>query len=239
MKKIILLLMYLIPLLSIADNYKGIDVSKYQGKIIWNKIDTSIKFVIIKATEGLNHKDKMFDYNWANVNKDKMYRGAYHFFRPNKSGIEQAKYFLSVVNFKKGDIIPVIDVEKMCYRVTYVVKKKGKRYVKTKCVEVLNKVAYHNLRDMIDYIYKTLHVKPIIYTSTCHWKSYYEKHFINAHHHILWVADYRKNVKDPKIPICWPEWTIWQYSPKHKICGIPRYVDINISKKHPSNFLIN
>ena len=237
MKKIIIVL-FLLPLLIYGNNYKGIDVSRYQGKILWHKIDTTIKFVIIKATEGINHKDNMFDYNWNNVPKNKIYRGAYHFFRPNKSGIEQAKFFINTVKFQKGDIIPVIDIEKMCYKVTYVYKKRHKKIIKTKCVEVQNITAYHNLRDMVDYIFKVLHVKPILYTTTTHWKSYYEKNFENEHHHILWIADYRKTVTEPKIPLSWSEWTIWQYSPKCKVCGISKYVDINVSKKHPSNFLI-
>lgn len=235
--KLIILTCFLINTLYSA-NYKGIDISHHQGKIVWSKIDTNIKFTIIKATEGLDFKDKYFDYNWKEIKNTNIYRGAYHYFRPNKSGIEQAKFFLKTVGFKKGDIIPVIDIEKMNYKITYIYKKRGKKTIKLKRIKVQNLIAYQNLKDMIDYIYEVLHVKPILYTSTCHWKSYYDKFFENEHHHILWIADYRKNVINPNIPKCWNDWTIWQYSPKYKIKGLNKYVDINISKKHPNEFII-
>ena len=35
----------------------GIDVSKYQADIDWMKVDTSIKFVISKKSEGLTIED--------------------------------------------------------------------------------------------------------------------------------------------------------------------------------------
>ena len=239
MKKIkLIILLCLFTKFAYSVNYKGIDISHHQGKIKWNTIDTTIKFTIIKATEGTDFKDKCFDYNWKEIKNTHIYRGAYHYFRPNKSGIEQAKFFLKTVNFQKGDIIPVIDIEKMNYKITYVYKKRGKKTIRVKCIKVQNVIAYNNLRDMIDYIYKVLHVKPILYTSTSHWKSYYDKLFINEHHHILWIADYRKKVVNPNIPKSWTDWTIWQYSPKYKIKGLNKCVDINISKKHPQEFII-
>lgn len=238
-----ILLFLILSNIAISANYKGIDISKYQGNVDFKRIDTSISFIIIKSTEGINLKDKKFDYNWNNVKntKQKVYRGAYHYFRPNKSGIEQAKFFLETVQFKKGDIVPVIDVEQIHYFVYYtkVKVKRGHKiyYKKRRRIYINNQVAYHNLRDMVDYIYKHLKVKPIIYTTTSHWNSYYAKSFQNEHHHFLWIADYRKKVKDPKVPFGW-NWHIWQYSPKGRVCGIKNCVDINISKYHPSTFTI-
>ena len=243
--KIKLLLLFCVLYTHIyPQRYIGIDISRYQGDIKFEKLDTNIKFVIIKATEGVNLKDKKFDYNWANVfnAKQKIYRGAYHFFRPNKSGIEQAKFFLSTVKFQKNDIIPVIDVEKMCYSVYYtrVKTKRGKKiyYKNRRCVSVNSIMANHNLSDMVDYIHRHLKVKPIIYTTTSHWNSYYKKLFVDEHHHFLWVADYRKNVNNPIVPDCWETYHIHQYTPRGKFCGIPKRVDVNITKYHPSTFLI-
>lgn len=206
-------------------------------------LDTSnyISFVVIKATEGVNLKDKKFDYNWLECGKTKLYRGAYHYFRPNKSGIEQAKFFLKTVQFKSGDIAPVIDVEQIHYSIYYTkvkVKKHHKVYYKSRRKIGVDKVmAYHNLRDMVDYLYKHTGTKPLIYTTTSHWNSYYAKLFENEHHHFLWVADYRKKVKNPITPKGW-DWSIWQHTPRGKIRGIKSYVDLNISKYHPSTFTI-
>ena len=58
----------------------GIDVSKYQGDIDWNKVkDSGVKFVWIKATEGGDHTDEKFAANWAGAKAAGIPRGAYHF----------------------------------------------------------------------------------------------------------------------------------------------------------------
>jgi glycosyl hydrolase family 25 len=44
----------------------GIDVSKWQSKIDWQKVvdGTAYKFAFIKATENVGHVDKRFAENW-------------------------------------------------------------------------------------------------------------------------------------------------------------------------------
>ena len=86
----------------------GIDISRHQGNINWNKFDTTISFVICKATEGVKIADPKFKKNWDNIPTIK---GCYHFFRPQLSGIDQAKNFLKVAIIEPGNIIPIIDVE--------------------------------------------------------------------------------------------------------------------------------
>jgi lysozyme len=239
MRLFINLILLILPIFSIAQGYKGIDVSKFQGRIDWRNLDTSVKFVYIKATEGVTLKDVMFDYNWKNC---RAIKGAYHFFRPNKSGVEQAKFFLSHVNFNKNNLIHVIDVEKMTYTVRYtkVKVRKGKKIylVRKRIVTVDRKIAYHNLRDMVNYIKNKIGVYPIIYTTRFHWNSYYKGLFKGEHLHILWIADYQKETKDPIPPDGWNHWTIWQYSPRGKVRGISKPVDLNYSKVKPKKLLI-
>ena len=98
------------------DSYRfpvvGIDVSSHQGKINWKEVYSSkINFAFIKATEGETFVDKRFKYNFSNAKKNKIIVGAYHFFRFNKGGKEQAYNFINNVSLTPMDFPPVLDVE--------------------------------------------------------------------------------------------------------------------------------
>ena len=95
----------------------GIDVSRYQGTINWNRlrnamIDRSpIRFVIIKSTEGDSHVDVKFRENFNNAKESGFIRGVYHFWSNNSSARRQAYFFLAMVHLQPGDLPPVLDVE--------------------------------------------------------------------------------------------------------------------------------
>lgn len=95
----------------------GIDVSYYQGKIDWQKVKAMredgvyVSFAFIKATEGLLNVDPYFQRNWREAPKAGIKVGAYHFFRPKRSGLWQANFFLQTVSIEKGDLPPVVDIE--------------------------------------------------------------------------------------------------------------------------------
>src|SRR5690606_30109782 len=97
----------------------GIDVSYYQGKIDWPKVKAmeedgvKVTFAFIKATEGLLSVDPYFQRNWREAPKAGIKVGAYHFFRPKKSGLWQANFFLQTVSLEKGDLPPVVDIESL------------------------------------------------------------------------------------------------------------------------------
>lgn len=183
---------------------KGIDISCYQGIINWKKLDTNINFIICKATEGVTILDTKLKSNWVNI---KCIKGTYHFFRPEVSGIKQADFYIDNICLSKGDIKPIIDIE-YTYRWRY------KRY---------NKIYVSHFVEMIDEIKKRTGQEPIIYTSASFWntfiKPYYDKN------HILWIADYHHD--DPIIPTSFSDWTIWQWSCRGVVSGIPTYVDVN------------
>ena len=95
----------------------GIDVSRYQQVIDWEDVkamqvkNIRIGFAYIKATEGIDLVDEQFRRNWLETEEQGITKGAYHFFVAGKSGRQQAKNFISIVQLKKGDLPPVLDVE--------------------------------------------------------------------------------------------------------------------------------
>jgi len=105
--------------IAVPDNYiiHGIDVSHHQDDINWDLVKSmqvkniKIGFVFIKATEGIGKVDSHFNQNWFRSKDAGICRGAYHFFLATKSGKLQAQNFIDVVELKRGDLPPVLDVE--------------------------------------------------------------------------------------------------------------------------------
>ena len=184
----------------------GLDVSEYQGKISWSYVDTleqkyPIDFVFIRATVGRDRKDFQFKRNWIGAKENKMIRGAYHYYRPNENSIEQADLFIKTVTLQKGDLPPVLDIEKLPKNQSLDSLKKGlKRW--------LLRVENH---------YK---VRPIIYTGERYYSDFLKKEFGE---YLFWIANYnfyREKIED--------DWLFWQFTEKATVPGIRKTVDVNI-----------
>ncbi|MCS6834097.1 MAG: glycoside hydrolase, partial [Flammeovirgaceae bacterium] len=97
--------------------FYGIDVSHHQGMIRWEELanyeesDKKVGFVFMKATEGTQIIDAMFEKNWTSAKRMGIFRGAYHFYRPEEPADKQAMFFLKNVRLEKGDLPAVVDVE--------------------------------------------------------------------------------------------------------------------------------
>jgi lysozyme len=93
---------------------KGIDISHHNhhnSNINWNSVSNQVGFCIIKATQGSNFKDPMFNSNWKSTKKNNLVRGAYHYFSPGVSGKKQFDNFKNTVKLGSGDLPPILDVE--------------------------------------------------------------------------------------------------------------------------------
>ena len=78
----------------------GLDVSKYQGSIKWDSVKQShhpIKYVFIRSTMGDDRKDIKFKYNWKEVKRIGLIRGAYHYYDPNENSTKQANNFMNFI----------------------------------------------------------------------------------------------------------------------------------------------
>ena len=69
-----------------AGKVKGIDVSNNNGSINWSKVKKDgYQFAYIKASEGTNFNDTLFDSNVKKAKASGIHTGAYHFGRPSGS----------------------------------------------------------------------------------------------------------------------------------------------------------
>ena len=188
------------------DKVVGFDVSEYQGIIDWQRIKTiegtfPLEFVFIRATCGINKEDKKFDKNWAESKENKITRGAYHYYRPDENAVNQAKNFIKTVQLKKGDLPPVLDIEKMPKRQSMAMLKMG-------------------LKRWLGLVELHYGVRPIIYTGESYYNNFLKNDFKG---YTFWIANYSTRVSDVK-----DHWLFWQFSDRARINGIKGNVDVNV-----------
>ena len=189
-------------------NFKvhGIDVSHHQGTINWKAVKATekqeypISFVFMKATEGGDYKDRRFAENFRQAREVGLIRGAYHFYNPNSEPIRQADFYISQVKLEKGDLAPVLDIER---------KPRDKAKLQADLVKFLNRLEQH------------YGVKPIIYTS---YK--YRARYLDAPEfakYPLWIAHYYVDSLSYEGP-----WQFWQHTDYGTVPGIDESVDLNV-----------
>lgn len=184
----------------------GIDVSEYQGKIRWSYVDTiekkyPLRYVLIRATVGKDRLDREYKVNWVGAKQNKMIRGAYHYYRPHENSIEQANLFIKTVVLEKGDLPPVLDIE---------------RLPKNQSIERLK----IGLKRWLNAVEKHYGVRPIIYSGESYYDDFLKEEFSD---YLFWIANYnfyREEIQD--------DWLFWQFTEKAIVPGIDTKVDVNI-----------
>lgn len=91
-----------------------LDASDYQGEIPYDRLPPEIVGIILKATDGARGRQKHFARNWREARAHGRLRGAYHWFQPGQSTLEQAKHHYDVVcteGYEDDDLPPSLDLE--------------------------------------------------------------------------------------------------------------------------------
>lgn len=203
--------------ISLPDNYMihGIDVSRYQKKIDWDEVKqmnirgVTINFAFIKATEGIESRDPNFKQNWQNAKDAGVIRGAYHYFKPDKSPVKQALHFINTVKLKSGDLPPVLDIEE-----------RGSLPADT---------LHARLKVFLQMLEQYYVVKPIIYSYLHFYENNLGKTFND---YPLWIAHYYEQ-KKPRIG---RQWLFWQHNDGANVNGIASKVDFNVFNGDSAEF---
>lgn len=192
-----------------SDKTFGIDISHYQRKedVNWDKLNIAngsidIKFVLLRATMGKDGKDNHFDEYWKNAKQKNLVRGAYHFYRPKEDPILQANWFLKNVQLQDGDLLPVLDIEKL---------------PSNKNMDQFR----NDLKTWLTIVEKAYGKKPILYTYYYFYRDYLKDDFGD---YPLWLANYN----DVNVPSEDADWKFWQFTEKGIVSGINVKVDVNI-----------
>ncbi|MBQ6068610.1 MAG: glycosyl hydrolase family 25 [Bacteroidales bacterium] len=189
--------------LTVTLQAQGIDVSKFQGTINWQKVAKSkkVKFVYIRATEGTSIKDPKYKANVDSARNYKIYVGSYHVYSSKTTAYQQFANFKSVVSKKKQDLIPVLDIE-------------GHHSGRLDMARV-NK--------LLELMEKEYGAKPMIYTSEKVYREHFAGKRYRAYH--IFIANYHGT---PTV-----RYTLWQHSTTGRISGIKGDVDLDkFHKKH-------
>lgn len=155
----------------------------------------------MKATEGGDHADDTFPFNFDQAHRYGFIRGAYHFFSPKTDPLKQADFFIRTVQLIPGDLPPVLDVE------------------------TIGKSTPHDLRiavkTWLDRIELHYGVKPILYTSYKFKNRYLSDSVFNTYPY--WIAHYYVDSVKYEGP-----WHFWQHTDVGNVPGIREEVDLNV-----------
>lgn len=181
-------------------------LGKMSRKIIHGKVDYPVRFVFIKATEGVTVRNRYFAADYAAARRHGYRTGAYHFFSVRTPGRQQAINFLRNSRYSKGDLPPVLDLEPTDAQI----RQAGG-------IQAL----FRSVRQWLNTVEKQRGVRPILYIS----QRFVNKYFALApdlhNNYDVWIARYGEYKPDVNL-------VYWQLSPDGRVKGIHGDVDINV-----------
>ncbi|MCR5033760.1 MAG: glycoside hydrolase family 25 protein [Lachnospiraceae bacterium] len=194
---------------------RGIDVSKYQGKINWEKVKESgkVDFAILRAglrgyTEGALLEDETFRANLEGATNAGIPVGLYFFTQAttNAEAVEEANYCLELIGDAKVEMPIYVDVEEVS-------KDNARTSILTSGERTDFAITFMDTIEKAGY-------KTGIYGNL---KSFMLMLDISR------LEDYEKWFADYDLPIYFPyDYTMLQYSESGNVDGISEPVDMNI-----------
>ncbi|MDR0809096.1 MAG: glycoside hydrolase family 25 protein [Gemmobacter sp.] len=187
----------------------GVDVARFQTAIDWPEARANgVNFAFIKATEGGDRLDEMFEAHWRGARQAGLRRGAYHFFYHCRPPEEQADWFFRHVPRRSGDLPPVIDMEWTPTSPTCTIRR---------APEVIRADA----ETLVSLFTRHYGTAPILYTTV----DFYED---NQMWRLKGVDFWLRSVAaHPSERYPGQPWTFWQHTSTGRIPGIAGDVDIN------------
>lgn len=179
----------------------GIDLSHYQGEVFWETVgeNTKMAYVYLKATEGGDRIDAMYERNINLAHRYGLKVGSYHFYRPKTDQLRQLENFKTQCLPGEQDLIPMIDIE----------TKQG----------LGTEEFCDSLMKFLVLVEETYKQKPLLYTGTNFYNKYLQG---KVDDYKLMIAQYteREPVLADERDI-----TLWQYTGKGRIVGVSGYID--------------
>lgn len=179
----------------------GIDISSHNGMMNLDAAsDDGVEFVWIKASEGVTFKDKNFRINHEKAGRAGLMRGAYHFFRFDRDGVEQAINLLEAIGDRELELGVAVDVESSG-------NPEG----------IPEEKVFERLSAMVDY----LKLRGYGVTLYCNKTDFYTLLADNFPGSALWICSFSANPIEA-------EWKFWQFNHHGKVDGTGGDVDMNV-----------
>ena len=227
----------LIPAAALGDRLSGIDVSRFQGRIDWQRVaadeiaERPIEFAFVQASRGSGADcivvpdrcgaDEFYDRNYRRARQAGIRVGPYHrTFTGGESpkGIradarKEANVFLEEVGeLRENDLAPALDLESPFNDLD---KGQVRRWART----------------WLERVEEGLGVRPLIYTNVSSWNATGNTTRFALQGYLLWVANF--DVAKPLVPAQnWAGlgWSIWQYTSSGRDDGIAGNVDLDVAR---------
>lgn len=188
----------------------GIDLSRFQTDVDWATARANgVNFAFIKATEGGDLVDPMFDTHWRDAGAAGVRRGAYHFFYHCRPAAEQARWFIKHVPRSQGALPPVLDLEWTPTSPTCRLRRDGAT-IRAEAQIFLGILERHYGQ------------RPLIYTTVDFFEDTELWRLNGVEFWLRSVADHPHEVYKGT------GWRFWQYTSTGLIPGIEGRVDINV-----------
>lgn len=211
----------------------GIDISKWQGKIDWNKVKKSqIDFAYIRigyrGENGVIYKDDNADYNIQQAQKAGILVGVYFYSTAinQKEAIEEAKWTLKCIEGYSISYPVVYDCE-------------GYKHASSRTYKLGVKERTANALSFLNTISKAGY-ETMFYTSLSDIETHWNMKDIQGKHKI-WIAQYSTKIYPQKAkPDYSGQCDAWQYTNKGQVNGIEGNVDMVVcyfenKKAQPKN----
>ena len=196
---------------------KGIDVSKHQGTIDWNKVEASgVKFAIIRAGLGKSTVDPQFVRNVTQCNALGIPCGVYWFSYAATEAEAKAEAAFCLKTIKP-------------YRVEYPVyfdlEYDTARYLKEKGITLTKTMATAHARAFLSAI-EAAGYYAANYANPDYLSHYFDASLLKTYD--LWLANYQTS---PDLTEPSRDCGIWQYSSDGRVTGINGKVDMDVAYK--------
>ncbi len=180
---------------------RGIDISSHNGDINMDEVVKSgISFIFIKASEGADFKDKSFTENYHKARRAGLKIGAYHFFRFDRDGVDQAINLTKAIGSRKLDLGVAIDVE-----------------THRNASGIDSALIAKRILDMTEFL-NMVGYRVTFYSNR---EGYYDYLRSSVPGMNLWICSFSST------PIN-AEWTFWQYDHRGRVPGIEGDVDLDV-----------
>ncbi|WP_309668484.1 GH25 family lysozyme [Tabrizicola sp.] len=188
----------------------GIDLSRFQTAVDWPTARANgVNFAFIKATEGGDLVDPMFEDHWRGAGQAGVKRGAYHFFYHCRPAAEQARWYIRHVPRTAGALPPVLDMEWTPTSPTCTIRRDA---------ETIRSEA----RIFINAVTAQYGQRPILYTSIDFFEDNEMWRVTGVEFWLRSVAAHPHDLYDGQ------HWSFWQYTSTGVVPGIGGPVDVNV-----------
>lgn len=186
--------------------YRGIDISEFQGEIDFEEVRRSgIEAVYIRAGAG-EYTDEYFAENYERARAAGLKIGFYHYVtaRSVEEGRRQARFFASLAAGREPDMRLAMDFE----------------YFGSLSVSQINAIS----EAYLDELTALTRREAVIYSDLSNARNIFSRAL--AEKYPLWAAQY--GAEEPSANGKWREWVGFQYTDEGRVGGIYGNVDRNI-----------